>query len=377
MSSTCPPQVIDLNSYVANKYGLMSVARAFPQLEAHALGCGVTYTSLICPESDVWVDLCDSPQIKLRGPAPDVISNDPFVINASWACGVFGKTEAEHRQGALDALAWTAERSIEEAFYFGTAVDSPVLVGPGTTALNTAATPVSLAAGIGMLEAMIGQTMAGVGTIHLPRELGDIAARYHQTFGSGGTLYTALGTPIAFGTGYGNVSPAGVPAPDGVVWIYGTGPVFLALGEPFMNPPSFQDAIDRTNNELFWMAEQQVLLSVDGCGAWAVAVSLVEDTGGGGGGGTGRPACDSVTVDPHVQRQTGAGNVVVPAGARSVSITVLAGDVSLAINGDAAVLLPAGLGLSWGVDDCSQTLADSFTFTNDAGGDDFIVNWTT
>lgn len=98
---------------------------------------------------------------------------------------------------------------------------------------------------------------------------------------------------------------------------------------------------------------------------------------GGGGGGGGRPACDSATVDPHIQRLTGVGNVAVAAGARSVTLSVIAGDVSVQINGDAAALVPAGMSLSWGVDDCSQTLADSFTFTNDAAMDDFVVNWTT
>lgn len=98
---------------------------------------------------------------------------------------------------------------------------------------------------------------------------------------------------------------------------------------------------------------------------------------GGGGGGGGRPACDSATVDPHVQRLTGVGNIVIPAGARSVTISVIAGTVSTQINGDTAIDLPAGMSLSWGVDDCSQTLADNFTFTNDAAMDDFVVNWTT
>lgn len=101
------------------------------------------------------------------------------------------------------------------------------------------------------------------------------------------------------------------------------------------------------------------------------------DNGISGGGGGGRPACSSTTVDPHLSRVTGIGNLVVAAGARSVTITVLAGTTDVQINGDSSVTLPAGMSLSWGVDDCTQTLADSFTFTNDAGGDDFVANWTT
>lgn len=272
MSVACPPVAIDLESYVPNKFGLFSVARAFPEMDARSLYCGVTYSSLLCPDSQTWLDLCESSGIKGRGPDQNIIANDPFTIYANWECGVLGKTPAEHEDGAHKALAWTAERSIEETFYIGTSIDTPVLAGGSTIALNTTATPVSLAAGIGMLEAAIGGTIAGIGTIHLPRELGALAARYHQTFGSGGMLSTALGTPMAFGTGYQNLSPAGVVPPNGVAWIYGTGPVYLALGEVFIK--SFVDSLDRTNNDLFLLAEQQVLLSVDGCGAWAVAVTV-------------------------------------------------------------------------------------------------------
>jgi hypothetical protein len=106
----------------------------------------------------------------------------------------------------------------------------------------------------------------------------------------------------------------------------------------------------------------------------AIITTAAAGTGGGGGG---RPACDVLTVDPHISRVTGVGNLVVAAGARSVTLNVIAGDVSVVINGDAAVLVPAGMSLSWGIDDCTQALADSFTFTNDGGSDDFVVNWTT
>lgn len=79
-----------------------------------------------------------------------------------------------------------------------------------------------------------------------------------------------------------------------------------------------------------------------------------------------------------VQRQTGAGTVTIPAGARSVTVVVYAGAPTVQIGGGAAVALPAGTSLTWGVDrggDAGEQLADEFVFTG-AASDDFLVTST-
>ncbi|MGY5034366.1 hypothetical protein ACWC9U_26615 [Streptomyces sp. 900116325] len=83
-------------------------------------------------------------------------------------------------------------------------------------------------------------------------------------------------------------------------------------------------------------------------------------------------------IDSTIQRQTGAGNVTIAAGARSVTVNVYAGAPTVAIGGGTAVALPAGTSLSWAVDrggDAGETLQDAFVFTG-AVGHDFIVSST-
>lgn len=81
-------------------------------------------------------------------------------------------------------------------------------------------------------------------------------------------------------------------------------------------------------------------------------------------------------ITPSVQRQTGAGTVTIPAGARSVTVLVYADTTTASIGGGAAVTLPAGTSLTWAVDQGgagSERLADAFVFTGSGAGADFIV----
>lgn len=83
-------------------------------------------------------------------------------------------------------------------------------------------------------------------------------------------------------------------------------------------------------------------------------------------------------ITPSVQRQTGAGGVTVPAGARSVTVLVYAEPVTVAIGGGSAVPVPAGTSLTWSVDHGGaggETLADGFEVAGAAGAD-FIVTST-
>lgn len=273
MSNICPPVRVDMETYIPTKFGLFSVAKPFPTLDDHWRTCGVEYESYACPQTDVFVHQCTSPGTKALGQTPVLRTAAPFTVYASWDCAAGGKTPEEHRRAALDALDCSLEREVETSFYLGTAEDTPQLVNAGCTALNTTATPYSIASGIGALEGAMGVAQCGEPTIWLPRELGALAARFNQTYGSGNVLRTAMGSPMAFGTGFGNLSPVGVAPPAGIAWIYATGPLYMVRGGAFMTPPDFESAFNRTNNRLTWMAEETVLLSIDGCACFAVAVS--------------------------------------------------------------------------------------------------------
>ncbi|MEZ0073618.1 hypothetical protein [Planotetraspora sp. GP83] len=80
-------------------------------------------------------------------------------------------------------------------------------------------------------------------------------------------------------------------------------------------------------------------------------------------------------IHSTAQRQTGAGTVTIPAGARSVTFIVFTGAPTVSIAGGAAVPFPAGSTATWSVDrggDAGEGLADAFAFTGVAGSD-FVV----
>lgn len=282
-----PRALIDSpTKYSEHRFGLFSITQDLPNLPSQWAIYGVEWQSETCAQdAGVWTESCGQNLSPMSGgeSSPGMVTADPFLLHARWECASLGRTPAEHEAAAQRALACSEQRVVEERFY------NEFLVNPDTIPLNTDATAVPLANGIGVLEAALGAAQCGDPYIHLPRELGAQAARYNQTFGAGGILRSALGSPFSFGVGYGSVGPDGTPAPAGVTWIYGTGPVFMARTDMFMNPPTFADALDREINRVYWWAQRRYLLAVDSCVNFAIAVTVGEAacacSGGGGGGG--------------------------------------------------------------------------------------------
>lgn len=73
-----------------------------------------------------------------------------------------------------------------------------------------------------------------------------------------------------------------------------------------------------------------------------------------------------------IERVTGAGTVTIAANARSITVSVSAGNPTVQIGSDPAVALIPNLSLTWGTDSREEDLADVFTFTG-LTGDDFFV----
>ncbi|MGV2914547.1 hypothetical protein [Streptomyces alfalfae] len=97
--------------------------------------------------------------------------------------------------------------------------------------------------------------------------------------------------------------------------------------------------------------------------------------------GTVRRCAGTPTVNPvldgTIQRQTGAGTVTIPAGARSVTLVVVAGTAAVAIGGGAPVTVPAGTSLTWGVDrggETGESLQDAYAITGVAGSDVLVTS---
>lgn len=91
--------------------------------------------------------------------------------------------------------------------------------------------------------------------------------------------------------------------------------------------------------------------------------------GGGGGGGA---QCATALTSTLV-RHTGTGSEAILAGARSVTLTVIAGDVNVSIGGGPSVTVPAGWTQTWSGDNCGDNLSQAFSFTGVSAMSDFTV----
>lgn len=80
-------------------------------------------------------------------------------------------------------------------------------------------------------------------------------------------------------------------------------------------------------------------------------------------------------LDSTINRLTGAGSVIIPAGASSTTITVISGAPTVQIGAGPSITLSAGMSLTWAVDSENEDLLDAFTFTGFASSD-FVVTST-
>lgn len=95
------------------------------------------------------------------------------------------------------------------------------------------------------------------------------------------------------------------------------------------------------------------------------------DNGISGGGGGGAQCATSLT--PTLVRHVGTGTENVLASARSVTLTVIAGDVNVSINGGPNVTVPAGWTQTWSGDNCGDNLGMTFAFSGVDAMSDFTV----
>lgn len=194
--------------------------------------------------------------------APAWPEGDRFAVYAGAECKKFGGGGPQQ----LDALrtVFTAKES------FGVERGLIESTLQGATDLTPAGGAVDPIVGLGILEGDAAVNYAGVPTIHLPRTLGTLLFTQTALVHDGNAYATEQGSKVASGGGYvaSNVSPAGVAAPDGELWIYASGEVTVqrsVLKEV--------DALDRDTNDNLDLVERIYITTVD-CYKSAVRVKV-------------------------------------------------------------------------------------------------------
>lgn len=198
----------------------------------------------------------------------------PFAVYAGISCGSVGYTDEQANARALRVLELSGQHAAEQALWTGAGGNTPKLNAAGTTTVVGAATELTLA--LAALEEWLADNYHGRGVIHAKRGIGIRAGGKRLTFRDPlepGRLRTAVGTVWAFGGGYDGTGPNAAAPAAGTQWIYATGQIGIDRSAP-STPANLGQALNRNNNVVNLIAEQEYLLTIDG----AVGAALVDLT---------------------------------------------------------------------------------------------------
>jgi hypothetical protein len=276
------PRYVEAVEAPALKYGLFSVANFAPTGDPHwqqgvewepdLCGPALTYDCPTCVQND-------------GNTAPNKTYNDegvpledasPFTVYGSFKCSPIGNWErAEQR--AIRALETGEERAVETILAAGAHTGARALYGASTLDITpVAATPVSVQAGIALLEQYIGANGKGEGVIVGSRRDITLANTTGKLiYPEGDTLYTCLGTPVAALSGInGLIGPNNDAAEANEAWLWALGSrPRIWRGDVFLTSEKGA-SLDIQTNDLEILAERTYVLGWD-CFTVGVLITTV------------------------------------------------------------------------------------------------------
>lgn len=280
MAAIAPPQVVTGAPRAPLPYGLFSIL-GFRGGEERWEN-GVLFEGITCdPAGGIGAPDCDPEETiglpkSLDANGSPVGEASPFTVYGHHTCSPIGGTFARAQDLANQHLQVREEARVEQALWTGDLGNVPNLSGA-----NGYAAPVNLGTlspwrAVSLLEQELAARYGSLGVIHMSREIASRLTKEGDLVRQGGRLFTALGTPIVAGTGYASDRIVGTPA------------LFGYRGEVFSSSNRPGDLLDRSNNDLYAVAERTYLVGFDECAVLEVTVS--EDNGGGEVGPAGASA---------------------------------------------------------------------------------------
>lgn len=178
-----------------------------------------------------------------------------FVVYGSDHCSIVGSSFEEAQSRATAHLESREEARAEQALWTGDLANTPNFSGAnGYTAPTDLGAKDSPQAALAAVEGALASNYGSVGVIHMSRQTAVLLRRW--LVANGGRLTTTLGTPVVAGAGY----------PDGK--IIGSPSLFGYRSEIFTSSDRAGDLLDRSNNEMYAIAERSYLIGFEPCGLW-------------------------------------------------------------------------------------------------------------
>jgi hypothetical protein len=279
------------------KYGLLSSVTPQTINDPHWTAGPIEWEDFLCSENlEAFIDVCPTGVVPVSGvsltdfikPAErnaQFCAAEPFVVVGSYECPPVGRPSGEAFEIARKRLLTWESHQVEETLWTGVIANGDGFISPSFAFGNPDCDiePVDInpagaldpVAAISALEAALGDVVACGGTIHIPYELVAYLARFNLLTLVDGVYYTPSGFKVIAGHGYPGSGPANVPAAEGEVWIFGTGPLIVVKGNIFMTPEQLPEAFDRSLNNVTVRAERFFAAGFS-CVLFAVRVALCD-----------------------------------------------------------------------------------------------------
>ena len=187
---------------------------------------------------------------------------EAFEAYVGFQCSAMGMGNWQDFQARVNRVMEAADAyAAERQLAFGDPRDDqPYLID---TNLDQIATGVSPQAGLSYLEQAIGET-GRAGVIHADPATASSWTVYGGLTPVGDQLRTWLGTPVVVGTGYIGADPAGGSTLGaGESWAFATGPLVYGRSETIELAPTAAETVDRSNNDVIYRAERDILVAWD------------------------------------------------------------------------------------------------------------------
>lgn len=189
---------------------------------------------------------------------------DPFIAYVPEFCTGMGAGPWEQFQSRADKVLLASDAySAERQLAFGQPnEENPSLDDTNLVVLGSNVGPTE---GLALLEDAGAQT-ARAYVIHATPAIATMWASNRLLLWMGDRIVTvATRTPVIVGHGYVDVDPDAAPGPVGdTEWAFVTGPVFGARGPLTPLTEELSESLDRTNNDLNYIAEREMLVGWDG-----------------------------------------------------------------------------------------------------------------
>ena len=254
--------IVDGPLPVERVHTLLTVPGVVVAKEAH-WESGVSFFGYPSDVPTFWQDaLAGTFRVKADGTDPPLGEFDSFVLYLPVSCTASGMSPDEFADRAGRVLQVTQSYGVERALAAGVSGLSNPYLSDVNMATPAGSTAVSARVGISYLEEAIGATARG-GIIHVTPAVLDAVQPVRVTDDPTVPLYTGAGTPIAVGTGYQGITPAGESAPATEEdWIYASGPIEVRIDD-VVSLPDIAEALDRVMNDVTYRAEKVAVVSWD------------------------------------------------------------------------------------------------------------------